>query len=108
MTPFHHYGVLAVALKIATGVFSIVAALMIIMDPTVKVAIIAAIPPTISSLMWGYINHKKLQTVEVNTNHRLDKLLQERNTATTRADTAEAHALGRTEGVAAQRPEKEK
>ena len=77
-------------------------------DPSVKVALIAAIPPLVSSFMWGYVNHQKLKTVEVNTNHRLDKLLNERNSATTRADTAEAHALGRTEGVAAQQSEKEK
>jgi hypothetical protein len=85
-----------------------------VIDQRVKVAIIMAIPPTISAFMWGWVNHKKIGKVEekvgiveVNTNNKLTKLLEERNTATTRADKAEAHAEGRTEGVAAQRPEKE-
>jgi len=85
-----------------------------VIDPTVKVAVIMAIPPTVSAFMWGWVNHKKIVKVEekvgiveVNTNNKLTKLLEERNIATTRADTAEAHAQGRIEGVAAQHSEKE-
>jgi len=65
------------------------------MDPTVKVAIIVSVPPTITALATWWSTHRRLATIEINTNHRLDKLLNERNAATTRAD----HAEGRQAGV---------
>ena len=59
------------------------------MDPTVKVAIIVSVPPTLTALVSWWSTHRRLATIEVNTNHRLDQLLGERNRATTRADRAE-------------------
>jgi hypothetical protein len=81
------------------------------MTEAVEIALIAAIPPTIVSLgavVLGLMNHKKITTVEINTNNMLTRVTDERNKATTRADTAEGHAAGRIEGVAAQNSEKEK
>ena len=60
----------------------------------VKVALITAIPPTIGSVVWGWVNHSKLSTIEVNTNHRLDMLLNQRNDAVSRADIADGVAQG--------------
>jgi hypothetical protein len=71
------------------------------LDPTIKVAIIAAIPPTLAVIVTAFVSnratnqlHGKLSTIEVNTNHRLDLLLQQRNAATTRADRAEGLQAG--------------
>jgi hypothetical protein len=79
------------------------------MEPTVEIALIAAVPPTVIglvTLVLGILTRSKLNVVEKNTNNMLSRLTDERNTASTRADTAEAHAQGRIEGVAAQQAEK--
>jgi hypothetical protein len=88
-------------LKATTLALAAIGAAAIAADPTVKVAIIVSIPPTISAFMWGWVNHKKISTVEVNTNNTLTQLreqivtlLSENKDLSTRADRAE----GRTEG----------
>ena len=82
------------AWKVITFATSVLAALIFAMDPTVKVALISCIPPTVSAFIWGWVNHKKLSTVEVNTNSKLSRLLDERNAASSRADRAEGHREG--------------
>lgn len=82
------------ALKITTLVLGMAAAAVIAMDPTVKVAIIAAIPPTISAFLWGWVNNKKLTTVEKNTNNKLDQVLDQRNAAVSRADKLQGQIEG--------------
>lgn len=81
-------------LKVATVGLSLAAATIIAMEPTVKVAIIAAIPPLVSSFLWGWANHRKISTVEVNTNDKLTRLLQTQQAASTRADHAEGQIAG--------------
>jgi hypothetical protein len=81
-------------LKVSTWALGVAAAAIVVMDPTVKVAIIAAIPPLVSSFLWGWANHRKISTVEVNTNDKLSRLLDERNAATTRADTLQGQKEG--------------
>lgn len=85
MTLVPYYG----AVKLATLVLGVGAVTVILMDPTVKVAIISAIPPTVSAFVWGWVNHVKIATVEVNTNSKLTELLKQRNEAASRADRAE-------------------
>jgi uncharacterized membrane protein len=87
--------------KAAFGITFTVGTFIVAMDPTVKVAIIVSVPPTISALMWGWVNHSKISTVEVNTNSTLSqlreqikKLLIEKDLATSRADRAEARTEG--------------
>jgi hypothetical protein len=81
-------------LKLATGLLAIMAIAVFAMDPTIKVAIIVSIPPTLAAIVTGMVNHSKLSTIEINTNHRLDMLLAERNNATSRADRAEGEIKG--------------
>jgi hypothetical protein len=66
-------------------------------DP-VQIALITGLtvglPSIVSSFIWGWTNRKKIVSIEQNTNHKLDQLLDQRNAATTRADLAEGHAAG--------------
>ena len=82
------------ALKAATAGLSVVALAAFALDPTVQVAIIGAIPATITAFMWGWANHKKISAVESNTNGKLSQLLEQKDAATTRADRAEGHIEG--------------
>jgi membrane protein implicated in regulation of membrane protease activity len=81
-------------LKIIKWVSLAMGALILLMDPTVKVALIVSIAPTITAVLTAWVNHRKLNTIEINTNSRLDKLLGERDRATTRADRAEGEIKG--------------
>jgi hypothetical protein len=69
------------------------------MDSTTKVAIIAAIPPLVSSFIWGWVNHVRIGVVATNVNGKLGQLLEQKDAAATRADRAE----GRIEGAASER-----
>jgi hypothetical protein len=95
-------------IKIITGCLAIIAIAIIAIDPTIKVAVIVSIPPTLTALFGAFANYKqyrelhkkvntvenKVDTVEVNTNAKLTKLLDERNVASARADQAEGHIEG--------------
>jgi hypothetical protein len=62
------------------------------MDEGTKTAIITAIPPTVTALaavVISYLNHRKISTVEINTNDKLTQILGQRNAATSRADIAQ-------------------
>jgi hypothetical protein len=61
---------------------------------TIIIAFIAAVPPTVSSIMWGWVNHSKISTVEKQTNDMNTELRNQRNAASTRADTAEGKLQG--------------
>lgn len=87
------------AWKAVTWMLGLAWAAVVVLDPTVQVAIIGAIPALVSSFIWGWVNHRKISVVEVNTNDKLTKLLEQRNAATTRADFAE----GRQEGADSER-----
>ena len=63
------------------------------MTDIVKVALIAATPGVVGSVL-GFLNRLLIKKVETNTNNKLDKILGERNAATSRADTAEGMAAG--------------
>ena len=69
------------------------------MSEAIKIALIAAIPPSITALAIGLMNRGKLNTIEVNTNDKLSKLLDQLGSASKRADFAE----GRQEGAASER-----
>jgi hypothetical protein len=73
------------------------------LDPTVQVALIVSVSGIINGAVLWKLNHltakvglvaEKVDVVEKNTNSKLSQLLDERNTATTRADKSEAHAEG--------------
>jgi hypothetical protein len=88
-------------LKATTFTLAGVAAAIFLVDPTVKVAIVGAIPATISAFMWGWVNHAKISTVEVNTNSTLTllreqvkTLVDENKAVSSRADRAEARTEG--------------
>jgi hypothetical protein len=87
------------AWKTSTVILGATWVTVVMLDPTVQVAIIGAIPALVSSFIWGWVNHRKISTVEVNTNDKLTKLLEQRDAAMTRADFAE----GRQEGAASER-----
>jgi hypothetical protein len=91
----------ALAFKALTFGSAALGAAIFAVDPSVKVAIIVSIAPTVSAFMWGWVNHSKISTVEVNTNNTLtqlraeiSRLLAEKQDATTRADRAEARTEG--------------
>jgi beta-galactosidase beta subunit len=72
---------------------------MMIIDPTVKIAIIAAIPPTLAALLAAasnILNHRKLTKIHVDINDRVTQLVA--------ASLAQGHA----EGVQAERDRQEK
>ena len=72
------------------------------LDPAVKMACIAATPPTIAavaSLIISLKNHGNIKLLHINLNSRLTELL-----ATTQQSS---HATGRAEGVEAERIRKE-
>ena len=94
----HHFGVLKtmylLAGAVAAGLFTI--------DPTTRTFILAAcivsLPPTITGIFNILVNltgQKILKKVEVNTNSANTMLREQRNIATTRADTAEGMEAGR-------------
>ena len=92
---------LGVVTKFAFWTSFMVGAAAVAVDPTVKVAIIVSIPPTISAFIWGWVNHGKISMVEFNTNNTLTQLrlqfvnlLKEKQEALTRADRAEARTEG--------------
>jgi len=92
-----HYG----GLKIGFWVASLAAAAVFAMDPTVKVALIAAIPASllgVGTLILGFLNrkaqqetHDKVIDLKVNVDGRLSQLLAKTEIA--------AHAEGHREGV---------
>ena len=63
------------------------------MTDIVKVALIAATPGVVGSIL-GFLNRLLIKQVEKNTNNMLTTIRNERNVATTRADHAEGMALG--------------
>lgn len=100
----HYYG----GLKAVTWLFGLAAVAAFAIEPTVKVAIIVAIPSAITgigTLVLGFLNrkdakeiHAVVTKVETQTNNMNTELRQQRNAATTRADSAE----GQMKGVAAE------
>jgi hypothetical protein len=68
------------------------------MSDPVEIALITGLtvglPSIISSFIWGWTNRRKINTIEQNTNNKLDQILDQRNAASTRADRAEGHAEG--------------
>lgn len=68
------------------------------MSDQVQIALITGLtvglPSIVSSFIWGWTNRKKINTIEQNTNNKLDQILLERNLATTRADSAEGQIAG--------------
>jgi hypothetical protein len=93
---WHNYGVakLAALLKVATWVFGFVGTAVWIIDPTVKVALIASMPASITGLaafIMGIVNKNKIKEVHLTMNSRLDELL--------RTTKEHAHDEGRREGI---------
>lgn len=64
------------------------------MEPATQVALIAAVPPLVSSFIWGWINHQKIGVVAESVNGKLGKLLEQKDSAASRADRAEGHIEG--------------
>jgi uncharacterized membrane protein (Fun14 family) len=97
----HHYGVL----KVTTWALGVIAVAAIALDPTVKVALIVSIPPTITGILafvLGLMNRKQLQTIKVDVNTNFQKLLQDKisqDKVITEQTQKLAHAEGRREGV---------
>jgi hypothetical protein len=100
------------AWKIATWILSLAGAVIVTLDPTVKVAIIVAIPSTITgigTLILGFMSRKsqqitdaKVEKIEIsvnsNTSRLLDKLEEKGKqlvAATSRADSSEGSEAGR-------------
>jgi hypothetical protein len=84
----------ALKIKTALAILSAVSLTVIALDPTIKVALIAAGPPTLLSLVTLYVaiqNRKQGQELHISLNSRLSQLLQSTGEA--------AHAAGRREGV---------
>jgi hypothetical protein len=63
------------------------------MTDIVKVALIAAMPGIVGSVL-SFLNRLLIKKVEKNTNNKLDTILSERNAASARADRAEGMAQG--------------
>jgi hypothetical protein len=64
------------------------------LDPTIKVAIITALPPTVvaaAALITSLSNHKDIKELHVIVNSRLSELLEQKGKA--------EHAAGRREGI---------
>jgi hypothetical protein len=65
------------------------------MEPTVKVALIAAVPPTfvgLASLVLGIINKGKISDVHLSLNSRLDQLIKA-SLAQGRQDERDSHSI---------------
>ena len=93
------------AWKVATLAFAVLAAAVVALDPTVKVAIIAAIPGTITGLITvilGIINHRTQQEMRVSVDGNFKRMLDERALQTVELkDQSDklSHAQGRREGI---------
>ena len=65
--------------KAATWTLATVAAAIIAIDPTVKIALIAGTPAAVTGLfglLLGYLNRRELQNIKVNVDGRLSELLK--------------------------------
>lgn len=95
------------ALKLATAVVSVVAAAIFAMEPTVQVAIIASIAPTVlalGTLILGLVNRSTQAAMKESIDGHFTKLLTERQEQGAQlVDKTDklAHAEGRREGVEA-------
>lgn len=97
----HHLGVL----KTVAWVTGVAGAVIVAMDPTVKVALVASIAPTIASLgalVLGILNRNQLKVIKVDVNTNFQKLLQDKKDQDKEMAAKTillAHAEGRREGV---------
>jgi len=73
----HHYAGLKIASWIATGL----GALYLILDPTVKVAIIVAIPGTITAIL-SVVTHFQLRAIKTDVNSNLTRMANEKQVKT--------------------------
>ena len=95
------------ACRMATWILGGLAAIVLAMDPTVKVAIIVAIPSAITgigTLVLGILNRNKLGDVAVLVDGKLSRLLEEKDRQGVElSDKSDqlSHAQGRREGVEA-------
>lgn len=93
------------AWKVATLAFTVMAAAVVSLDPTVKVAIIAAIPGTITGLITvilGIINHRTQQAMRVSIDGNFTRMLDERAAQSAQLEDKSdklSHAQGRREGI---------
>jgi hypothetical protein len=106
------------ALKIATWIFGIMAAVVVAMDPTVKVALIAIIPLTITStgtLWMAWLTRRDARKalvgqakIEESINGHFGKLMEEKeqqHVVLMEKTDRLAHAEGRREGIESKAPE---
>ena len=102
----HHLSVL----KTVAWVTGIIGAVVVALDPSVKVALIASIAPTIASmgaLILGILNRNQLKVIKVDVNTNFQKLLQDKKNQDKEmaGKTIQlAHAEGRREGVESKEP----
>lgn len=101
----HHLGVL----KTVAWVTGIVGAVIVALDPSVKVALIASIAPTIASmgaLILGILNRNQLKVIKIDVNTNFQKLLQDKKDQdkemATKSDQL-SHAQGWKEGSQSER-----
>jgi hypothetical protein len=97
----HHIG----AAKIVALVSAAIGAVILALDPTVKVALIVSIAPTVASVwavVLGIMNRDQLKVIKVDVNTNFQKLLREKedqNKEMAQKTTDLAHAQGRREGI---------
>lgn len=93
MIPYYfHIG--ALKIKTTLWMISAISLLAVAIDPTVKVALIAAVPPTLLSIVTLIVsvqNRREGQRLHISLNSRLSELIK--------ASKESSHAAGRREGI---------